>query len=192
MKYAFSMLVAAFLCSLPSHAVGQASADILGCEQAALDSEEMEFIYGPFWDGGWRLTVDMGGPGEAPTMTVEDFEFLPADHVVEFTSHAQRSGHTTRLRQLRKKSLTMINEMQLTEDRPELRSQRRPFVVKVGMSDGTTRCAAGYANWPRLPGSYYFEAIEVLRDMVEQPGGPEGWTAVRVMLDQVKPARLQR
>lgn len=169
-------------------------ADVLRCDGEAPPADEISITHGPFRNGAWRLRVTAGADADTPArMHVETFEYLPAEHVVLRTGEFSRSIGSSVMRPLRRASLTMINEIELKEDEPELYAQRRPLTIQVGTSDGGTRCASGYANWPRLPGSYYFEAVELLRDsVIDESMAGDVRQAVRLLFDQVKPARKRR
>jgi hypothetical protein len=50
-----------------------------------------------------------------------------------------------------------------------------------------TMCADGFANWPRIPGSYFFDAVVHLRDATVRPQAmPDPWPAVRLKLRQIR------
>lgn len=174
---------------LSSPAVAELTLDDLACGPDLPQGVELRVTYGPFWDGAWRLSIVRDAESPTPVLKVETLEVVPADFRVMVLERHRRPSNDPDLRLLRQASGTMIAEMRaLGEDRPELRSEQRPLVIQLAGTEGTA-CVAGFANWPRLPGTYYFQAVDLLRAAVVQPEVTrDPWTAARLQLRQVRPA----
>ena len=156
---------------------------------APLDASiDFRITYGPHWDGAWRVTAVRGDADEPPHLVFESLEVSPASHVATVAAHHSRAAGGRNLGALRRASGVMIAEMQrlaAREETPPTHDQRRPFTVQVNGSLGV-QCADGYANWPRLPGTYYFSAVELVADWVQHPAGRDPWDAVQLQLQQVR------
>jgi hypothetical protein len=75
----------------------------------------------------------------------------------------------------------------LGEERPGLRAEQRPLMIQIAFSE-RVQCQEGFANWPRLPGTYYFEALEMIHTSVMQPEtSREMQEAIRLHLRLVRP-----
>lgn len=157
------------------------------CAAPAPPAVDFRITYGPNWDGAWRLTATRGDAQTPPRLV---FEILDVDRVARAASVVERHERPAagpHLRSLRNASGIIIAEMQrlaAREEIPELRSEQRRMVVQVAGSQGTM-CADGFANWPRLPGAYYFAAVELVIEWVRGVA-PEPWTAVALQLQQVR------
>lgn len=162
--------------------------DALGCDGALPEGVEMRVVYGPFWDGAWQLKVVRDPDSPVPRLELDLLEVDRAAGRASVTASYSRPSSDPDLRLFRQASSTMITAMvNLGDDVPELRSEQRPLMIQVGRSDGVD-CHRGFANWPRLPGSFYFEALEMIRVSVMQPSASrEMQTAIRMHLRQVRP-----
>lgn len=172
-----------------SPAVSDITIDDLSCDSELPPGVELRITYGPFWDGTWQLSVVREDGASLPQLQTDTLVVAAADYTVTVTESHRRVSNDVDLRLLRQASSVMIAEMRnFAEERPELRSEQKPLMIQVRASEGTT-CAAGYANWPRLPGSYYFEAVDHLRAAVSQPNVTrDPWSAARLHLRQVRSA----
>jgi hypothetical protein len=183
---ALALLVAA--ASMPSSAQETVTAEEFSCGGALPADVDFRITYGPFWDGAWRLTATRGTAETPPRLVHESIDFAPATHTGVVTERTERAAGGTDLRALRRATGAMIAEMQRYAGRdevPEQRDQLRPLTVQL---NGTSEvlCADGYANWPRIPGTYYFSAFELLADWVQHPAGRDPWSAVKLQLQQIR------
>jgi hypothetical protein len=174
------LAAAALAASLPSEA--------LTCAVDLPPEVEYRVTYGPHWDGAWRLTAVRPAEG-APYFEVELLGVERADHRVDIVASHRRPALLQDMRALRQAAVVMIAEMNalnLRGDVPESRAQQRPLTVHLQGADGGL-CADGYAHWPRIPGTYFFEALEMVRETVVSPGAvSEPWTAIRLHLRQIQ------
>jgi hypothetical protein len=166
--------------------------DILGCDASLEEGVEIRVVYGPFWDGAWQLSVVRDPDSPTPRMKLDLLEVDRANATVTVSGSYDRATSDPDVRLLWQASSTMITGMRnLGDDIPELRSEQRPLTIHVSRSDGD-QCQSGYANWPRLPGSFYFEALEMIRTGTMQPvSSREMQTAIRMHLRQVRPVWQQ-
>ncbi len=174
--------------STPSFAQDAVTAEELACGGALAADVDFRITYGPFWDGTWRMTATRGTADTPPQLVVESIEFAPAAHAGTVIERHERAAGGTDLRALRRASGVMIAEMQRYAERdevPEQRDQLRKLTVQLNGANGVL-CADGYANWPRIPGTYYFSAVELLADWVQHPAGRDPWSAVRLQLKQIR------
>ncbi len=174
----------------PAFAQDAVTADELSCGGALAANIDFRVTYGPFWDGAWRLTA-MRGTADAdspPMLVVESIDFAPAAHAGVVAGRYERAAGGADLRAVRRATGVMIAEIQRYAERdeiPEQRDQLRPLTVQLNGTDGVL-CADGYANWPRIPGAYYFSAVELLADWVQHPAGRDPWSAVKLQLQQIR------
>lgn len=183
---ALALLVA--IASTPAFAQDPVSAEELSCGGELAPDVDFRITYGPFWDGAWRLTATHGTADTPPQLVFESIEFAPAAHAGAVIERHQRAAGGTNLRALRRATGVMIAEIQRYAGRdeiPEQRDQLRPLTVQLKGASGVL-CADGYANWPRIPGAYYFSAVELLADWVQHPAGRDPWSAVRLQLQQIR------
>ena len=160
----------------------------LSCGGVLDDSIDFRITYGPHWDGAWRLTSVRGGDDEPPRLVFESLEVAPAAHSATIVAQHARAAGGRDLAELRRASGVIIAEMQrfaARDETPRTRDQQRPFTVQINGSLGV-QCADGYANWPRLPGTYFFSAVELASDWVQHPAGRDPWGAIRLQLQQVR------
>jgi hypothetical protein len=117
---------------------------------------------------------------------VDTLEVARADHIAKVLESATRPGTDPHVRTLRRASIVMLESMKkYADESPELASERRPFTVQVRIGDGVG-CVEGYTNWPRIPGTYYFEAVDSLRTAVQDSDSTfDPWPAIRLQLRQV-------
>lgn len=160
--------------------------DALTCAGELPAGTELRITYGPFWDGAWQLSVTRPEGDVLPEVRVDTLEVARADFTATVVESHSRPGNTPHLRALRRASIVMIESMdRYADESPELASERRPLTVqvKLGADDA---CAEGYINWPRIPGTYYFEAIDTLREAVLRDDSTyDPWPAIRLQLRQV-------
>ncbi|MEX0899169.1 MAG: hypothetical protein WD081_00610 [Gammaproteobacteria bacterium] len=172
----------------PSLAQDAVTADALSCGGALDDRIDFRITYGPFWDGAWRVTALHGTADTPPRLVFESIDFAPAAHAGVVAVRHERAAGGSDLRALRRATGVMIAEIQRYAGRdevPEQRDQLRPLTVQLNGASGVL-CADGYANWPRIPGAYYFSAVELLADWVQHPAGRDPWSAVRLQLQQIR------
>lgn len=183
---ALALLIAA--ASAPAFAQDAVTADELSCGGALDASVDFRITYGPFWDGAWRLTATHGTADAPPQLVVESIDYSPSAHAGVIADRWQRAAGGANLRAVRRATGVMIGEIQRYAGRdeiPEQRDQLRPLMVQLNGASGVL-CADGYANWPRIPGAYYFSAVELLADWVQHPAGRDPWSAVRLQLQQIR------
>ena len=183
---ALALLLAA--ASTPSFAQDAVSADELTCGGPLAADVDFRITYGPFWDGAWRLTATRGTADAPPRLIHESIEVEPATRAGVVVARHERAAGGADLRALRRATGVMIAEIQRYAGRDEVpvqRDQLRPLTVQLNGTDGVL-CADGYANWPRIPGAYYFSAVELLADWVQHPAGRDPWSAVNLQLQQIR------
>lgn len=181
-----ALLIAAT--STPCFAQDTVSSEELACGGALAPDIDFRITYGPFWDGAWRLTATRGTADAPPMLIHESIEVSPAEHSGVVVARHERAAGGADLRAVRRATGVMIAEIQRFAERdeiPEQRDQLRPLTVQVNGASGV-QCADGYANWPRIPGTYYFSAVELLADWVQHPAGRDPWSAVRLQLQQIR------
>lgn len=149
---------------------------------------EMRVVYGPFWDGAWQLVVERPADSLVPVLRLDLLEVDRTTGFATVQSSYRRPSSDPDLRALWQASATMITGMRnLGDERPELRAEQRPLMIQIAFSD-RVQCQEGFANWPRLPGTYYFEALEMIRTSVMQPtASREMQDAIRLHLSLVRP-----
>lgn len=150
---------------------------------------EMRVVYGPFWDGAWQLVVERPDDSPVPMLRLDLLEVDRTTGFATVQSSYRRPSSDPDLRALWQASATMMTGMRnLGDERPELRAEQRPLMIQIAFSD-RVQCQEGFANWPRLPGTYYFEALEMIRTSVMQPTtSREMQEAIRLHLGLVRPA----
>lgn len=150
---------------------------------------EMRVVYGPFRDDAWQLVVTR--PEESPVSMLR-VDLLEVDRSTDIatvaTSH-DRPASDPALRQFWQASATMMTGMRnLGDERPAMRAEQRPLMIQIRFSD-RVECVEGFANWPRLPGTYYFQALEMTRASVMQPElARDMQEPIRLLLQLVRPA----
>lgn len=174
-----------------SGAVGETlDAVELTCGRDLPPEVEYRVTYGPHWDGAWRISA-VRPDGGVPRFEVEVLGVDRADHRVDILEKHERPALLHNMRAVRDAAVVMVSEMAVLAQRdeePESRAQRRPLTVHIQGTDGGL-CAHGFADWPRIPGSYFFEAMDMLRESVIRPDVvSEPWTAIRLHLRQVRSA----
>ena len=157
------------------------------CSSPLDPAVDIRITYGPNWDASWRLTVMKSDAATPPRVVFESLDVDRANRTATVTQRFERPAAGLPLRELRRATRVNIAEMQrfaAREEIPELRSEQRKMVVQVAGTDAMM-CADGYANWPRLPGAYWFAAVELIQEWVRGVA-PQPWTAVKLQLQQVR------
>ncbi|MCA1798393.1 MAG: hypothetical protein LC632_02745 [Xanthomonadaceae bacterium] len=179
-------------CALWAPGAGSQTLDAveLTCGRDLPPEVEYRVTYGPHWDGAWRISA-VRPEGGVPHYEVQVLGVERADHRVDVLETHQRPALLHNMRAVRNAAVVMVSEMTVLAQRgeePETHAQRRPLTVHIQGTDGGL-CADGYADWPRIPGSYFFEAMDMLRESVILPDTvSEPWTAIRLHLRQVRSA----
>ncbi len=158
----------------------------LTCEGALPAGTDLRITYGPFWDGAWQLRVVNATASTVPEVVVTALDVAPADFTAEVLETHRRPGNQAVIREMQRAALVMIEAMgKYSEDAPELARERRPLTIQVRVGE-VTGCAEGYANWPRIPGTYFYEAVDTLRTAVMiQDSTYDPWRPIRLQLRQV-------
>jgi hypothetical protein len=161
---------------------------LIRCSDPMPAGMEMRVVYGPFWDGAWQLVVERPEDSPVPMLRLDLLEVDRATGIATVKSRFRRPSNDADLRQLWQASATMITGMaNLGEERPGLRAEQRPLMIQIAFSE-RVQCQEGFANWPRLPGTYYFEALEMIHTSVMQPEtSREMQEAIRLHLRLVRP-----
>lgn len=161
----------------------------LDCDGALPPQVDFRITYGPHWDGAWRLSAIEPQAGAPARLVYEELAIAPADYAVTVSATHQRPIGDRNRDEMRRAAGIMIAEMRRYAERdevPETRDQRRPLLIEIAGRDGVM-CTGGYADWPRIPGSYFFAAVELVREAVRRPDAlRDPWSAVRLQLEQVR------
>lgn len=150
---------------------------------------EMRVVFGPFRDEAWQLVATRPEDSPVPVLRLDLLAVDRSTGIATVTSTYQRPSNDPDLRQLWQTSATMITGMRnLGEERPELRVEQKPLMIQIAFTD-RVECQQGFANWPRLPGTYYFEALEMIHTSVMQPElARDLQEPIRMHLRLVRPA----
>lgn len=162
---------------------------LIRCSDPMPAGAELRVVYGPFRDEAWQLVATRPDDSPIPVLRLDLLAVDRSTGIATVTSSYQRPSNDADLRELWQASATMITGMRnLGDERPELRVEQKPVMIQIAFTD-RVECQQGYANWPRLPGTYYFEAVEMINRSVMHPELARGLNEpTRMLLRLVRPA----